>query len=202
MTLDHILVDSSRVKDLEGSQLHWQAWVLSADMEYVLFKTDHVKQWRHSSFGNYWVHRRSDSLTFPVITPTYPPTILHCTWSPVGHALAFVDKNDVYVISESEMASAEPRPVRVTEDGSAVVFNGVPDWVYEEEVFETDTALWWSPDAQTIAYLRSDETAVRDYKLQYYNPTNDAFEPTQYPSELDMKWVCQSQYADYTADDS
>jgi dipeptidyl aminopeptidase len=75
----------------------------------------------------------------------------------------------------------------VTEDGSEVVFNGVPDWVYEEEVLETDSAMWWSPNAESVAFLRSDEAAVKDYKLQYYNPSNDAFEPHPYPSELDMK---------------
>ncbi|WVQ93213.1 hypothetical protein IAU59_000277 [Kwoniella sp. CBS 9459] len=188
MTDETVLVDSSKVLDLHGNKLHWQSWQLSADMEYVLFKTDHVKQWRHSSFGNYWVHRRSDSVTFPVIQPSTHPTTTLCKWSPVGHALAFVSKNDLYVITEEEMHSAQPAPVRITEDGSEVIFNGVPDWVYEEEVFETDSAVWWSPDGQTLAYLRSDESAVKDFKMQYYNPSNDAFETHQYQSELDMKY--------------
>ncbi|TYJ58321.1 hypothetical protein B9479_000866 [Cryptococcus floricola] len=188
MTEDTLLVESSLVLDTEGNKLHWQSWALSADMEYVLFQTDHVKQWRHSSFGNYWVHRRSDSVTFPVAAPTKKPTISHCTWSPVGHALAFVSKNDVYLITESGMASSAPESIRITDDGSHTVFNGVPDWVYEEEVFESDTALWWSPDAKTIAFLRSDESKVKDYKLQYYNPSNDAFEVHQYQTELDMKY--------------
>ncbi|OCF39775.1 dipeptidyl aminopeptidase [Kwoniella heveanensis CBS 569] len=188
MTDETVLVDSSKVLDLHGNKLHWQTWQLSADMEYVLFKTDHVKQWRHSSFGNYWVHRRSDSVTFPVIPPSTHPTTTLCKWSPVGHALAFVNKNDLYVITEEEMHSAQPKPLRITEDGSDVIFNGVPDWVYEEEVFETDSAVWWSPDAQTLAYLRSDESAVKDFKLQYYNPSSDAFETHQYQSELDMKY--------------
>jgi dipeptidyl aminopeptidase len=157
-------------------------------MEYVLFKTDHVKQWRHSSFGNYYVHRLSDATTFPIQTQSYPPTITKVTWAPVGHSLAFVNKNDLYVLDGGGLEGGdEPKAVRITEDGSEVVFNGVPDWVYEEEVFGTDSALWWSPDGDSIAFLRSDETAVKDFKLQYYNPSNDAFETNQYPSELDMK---------------
>ena len=156
-------------------------------MEYVLFKTDQVKQWRHSSFGNYWIHRLSDSVTFPVSPPTTPPVITRCTWSPVSHSLSFVSENDLYVIPASEMGNSDPEAIRVTNDGSAVVFNGVPDWVYEEEVFGGDTAAWWSPDGETIAFLRSDESAVRNFHLQYYNPSNDAFEPNQYPSEVDMK---------------
>ncbi|WWD06758.1 hypothetical protein V865_004853 [Kwoniella europaea PYCC6329] len=189
MTEETVLVESSKVVDEHGNRLHWQSWWLSADMEYVLFKADHIKQWRHSSFGNYWVHRRSDSTTFPVITPSSHPTITKCVWSPVGHALAFVSKNDLYVITEEEMhSSGRPKSTRITTDGSETIFNGVPDWVYEEEVFETDSALWWSPDAESIAYLRSDESAVKDFKLQYYNPSNDAFEVHQYATELDMKY--------------
>lgn len=195
MTTDTLLVNASLVLDLDGNQLRWTGWALSADMQYVLFKTDHLKQWRHSSFGNYWIHRRHDSFTFPVVPPTSPPAVAKCTWSPVGHALAFVSKNDVYIISEHDLssvspsASSTPPHVRVTTDGSHTVFNGVPDWVYEEEVFETDTALWWSPDATRIAFLRSDESKVHDFKLQYYNPSDDAFRVYQYQTELDMKCV-------------
>ena len=187
MTQDTLLVDSSRVIDTSGNKLQWREWAISADMEYVLFKTDYVRQWRHSSFGNYWIHRLSDSVTFPIVPPTSPPTITRCTWSSVSHSMAYVSENDLYVIPASELADSRPRGIRVTDDGSAVVFNGVPDWVYEEEVFVGDSAVWWSPDGSTIAYLRSDETAVRNYRLQYYNPSNDAFEPHPYLTELDMK---------------
>jgi dipeptidyl aminopeptidase len=182
-----VLVNSQDVKDTDGNRLHWQSWSLSADMEYVLFKTDHKKQWRHSSFGNYWVFRRKDSVTFPIVPPTNPPTISLVTWSPVGHGLAFVDKNDLYVLPHSELGASKPGVIRVTEDGSPVIFNGVPDWVYEEEVFSSDSALWWSPDGNTIAYLRSDEESVPDYKLQYFNPSSDSYQVHQFPTELDMK---------------
>lgn len=183
-----ILVDAKSVRGPEGQSLNWQSWSLSADMEYVLFKTDHVKQWRHSSFGNYWIHRRSDSTTFAILPPVNNPTISRVTWAPVGHSLAYVDKNDLYVIPGDQLArSDDPQAIRVTDDGSAVVFNGVPDWVYEEEVFSGDSALWWSPDGNTVAYLRSDEELVPDYHLQIYNPGPDSFEIHQFPTEIDMK---------------
>ena len=31
-----------------------------------------------------------------------------------------------------------------------VIYNGIPDWVFEEEVFEDNFALWWSPDASKL----------------------------------------------------
>ena len=184
---ERVLVESHKVVDGNGTPLHWSGWTLSADMQYVLFQTDYLKQWRHSSHGNYWIHRFSDGLTFPVAPPTSPPTIAKCVWSPVGHSLVYISENDLYVIPGEELASSNPNAVRVTTDGSAVVFNGVPDWVYEEEIFETDYTTWWSPDGQTLAYLRMNESEVKDYRLQFYNPSNDAFEPHAYTTELDMK---------------
>ena len=183
-----VLVDAAKVLDTNGERIRWSGWSLSADMQYVLLRTDDVRQWRHSSHGNFWVHRLNDASTFPVIPPSHPPTVAKCIWAPVGHSLSFVSENDLYVIPGEDIGP-NATPVRVTTDGSAVVFNGVPDWVYEEEVVETDSTMWWSPDGKTLAYLRLDEAAVKDYRLQYYNPSSDAFEPHQYTTELEMKWA-------------
>lgn len=72
---------------------------------------------------------------------------------------------------------------RVTFDGSATIFNGKPDWVYEEEVFARDYALWWSPDSTHIAYLRFNETNVPEFHLQYYTTSNNS-----YPDEVALKY--------------
>ena len=48
----------------------------------------------------------------------------------MGNSLAFVHDNDIYHVS-----GPAANPVRLTTDGEpGVIFNGVPDWVYEEEV--------------------------------------------------------------------
>jgi dipeptidyl aminopeptidase len=185
-TEPRILVEATKVVDDHGDPIHWSAWSLSADMEYVLFQTDFKKQWRHSSHANYYLHRLSDSSTFPVLDPTIPPIITKCIWSPVGHSLAYVSANDLYVIPGNELARGA-EAIRITDDGSEVIFNGVPDWVYEEEVVEADFTTWWSPDGNTIAYLRMDEAEVKNYRLQFYNPSDDAFEPHPYTTDLDMK---------------
>lgn len=187
-----LLVASSDVVDpRSGNRMEWDWWRLSADMEYVMFRTDYRKQWRHSSHGNYWVHRLSDKATFPVHEPSpadVMPSMTHASWSPVSHAIAYVSNNDLYVLTAAQLAAARPRAIRVTHDGSSVVFNGVPDWVYEEEVFSTDYAMWWSPNAEEVAYLRSNESEVPEFKLQYYNPSSDAFSVNPYPTEVDMRY--------------
>lgn len=79
-------------------------------------------------------------------------------------------------------------PIRVTTSGNASLFHGVPDWIYEEEVFETDYALWWSPDSSKIAFLRLDETAVDEYRFPIYNPTNNASAVIPYTKDVVIKY--------------
>jgi dipeptidyl aminopeptidase len=64
----------------------------------------------------------------------------------------------------------------------------VPDWVYEEEVFSSNYAMWWSPDSSRVAYLRFDETKVSEFTFPIYNPTNDANSVIPYPNHVTMKY--------------
>ena len=79
-------------------------------------------------------------------------------------------------------------PVRVTSTGNTSVFNGITDWVYEEEVYSGPTALWWSPDSAKIAFLSFDETAVDEFTFPVYNPTEDSYTVVPYPSHVTMKY--------------
>ena len=68
------------------------------------------------------------------------------------------------------------------------VFHGVPDWVYEEEVFSSDYALWWSPDSTKLAFLRFDETNVAEFSYPVYNPSSDPNKVVPYPEYVTMKY--------------
>ena len=60
-------------------------------------------------------------------------------WSPNSNDIAYVQDNNIYIYS-----AISKKTIRaVTNDGSSFLFNGKPDWVYEEEVFEDDKAAWW-----------------------------------------------------------
>lgn len=79
-------------------------------------------------------------------------------------------------------------PIRVTSNGNASLFHGVPDWVYEEEVFSGDFALWWSPTSTKLAYLKFDETNVDEFTFPVYNPTEDASTVVPYTDFVTMKY--------------
>ncbi len=83
------------------------------------------------------------------------------TFSPDGSKLAFVRNNNLFMY---DIQTKDER--QLTTDGNDSTLNGIPSWVYWEEVFgRNDIGYWWSPDAQSIAYLRTDESGV---SIQHY----------------------------------
>ena len=49
-----------------------------------------------------------------------------------------------------------------------MVYNGIPDWVSEEEVFEDNSALWWSPDGARLVYGVFNDSQVSSITLPRY----------------------------------
>jgi hypothetical protein len=59
------------------------------------------------------------------------PLLQHVVWAPKGNALALVYRNDIYY----KTSALTSRVYRVTNTGQpGVVFNGVPDWLYEGKI--------------------------------------------------------------------
>ncbi len=59
---------------------------------------------------------------------------------------------------------------QITTDGKEnQIYNGITDWLYEEEVLETSNALYWSPDSRFLAFIRFDDSQVEEYSLPVYD---------------------------------
>ncbi|KAG1173035.1 hypothetical protein G6F70_006118 [Rhizopus microsporus] len=173
-----ILVDGSRLK-VNNNPITYYSYEISNDNQYVLFTTNLTKQWRHSTLSNVYIFDIARQSLLPLnnmSTIHSTPAISQSLWSPSGHQLAYVMNNDLYVTNLVNHT-------RITYDGSSTIFNGVLDWVYEEEVFDSNLAMWWSPDSTHIAYLRSNETNVHDIRLQHYTQENSI-----YPEETVVKY--------------
>ncbi|KAG8884962.1 hypothetical protein FRB97_002790 [Tulasnella sp. 331] len=179
------LVERNKVRNEHGNSLYWSSWKLSADMKYLLVATDKKKQWRHSSFSNYYIYDLEAEKTVALAPPSSPPVVSYATWSPTGESIAYVSSNDLYVVTSPKTVG---NPIRVTNTGNSSLFHGVPDWVYEEEVFEADFSLWWSPDSNKVAFLTLDETKVDTYTYPVYNRESDAFAVQPYTDFISMKY--------------
>uniref|UniRef100_A0A8C1ELE8 Fibroblast activation protein, alpha n=2 Tax=Cyprinus carpio TaxID=7962 RepID=A0A8C1ELE8_CYPCA len=85
---------------------------------------------------------------------------------------AYIWEYNIYL---KKNATAEA--VQVTHNGKVnEIQNGVPDWVYEEEVFASNEAIWWSPQGKYLAYLQINDTGVHNIEYPLYG--NDQYPTT------------------------
>ncbi|MGZ3930480.1 MAG: S9 family peptidase, partial [Bacteroidia bacterium] len=86
------------------------------------------------------------------------------TFSPDAKKVAFVRENNLYY---KNLETGEE--VQVTNDGAFnKIKNGWADWVYEEE-FSRANYFDWSADSRCLAYIRFDETNVKEFGMDLYN---------------------------------
>ncbi|SJX65696.1 related to dipeptidyl aminopeptidase [Sporisorium reilianum f. sp. reilianum] len=188
-----LMVEGKNVVDGRGKMLDWTSFKFSPDVRWVLFFTTETSQWRYSSKKHLWLHHIATRKTVSLGTgPRAPPKVSFAAWAPQKPGassndppgIAYVEENDLYFIPR-----AGEDAVKVTQDGAATIFNAVPDWVYEEEVYGSDSVLWFSPGGSKLVFLRLDETDVPVYEFPKYNP--DAYRAgmtTPYQSMVRMKY--------------
>ncbi|XP_029425557.1 dipeptidyl peptidase 4 isoform X2 [Nannospalax galili] len=148
---------------------------VSPDGLFILLEYNYVKQWRHSYTASYDIY---DLNKRKLITEErIPNNTQWITWSQEGHKLAYVWKNDIYVKIEPNLPSQ-----RITWTGKEdLIYNGITDWVYEEEVFSAYSALWWSPNGTFLAYAQFNDTGVPLIEYSFYSD-----ESLQYPKTV---WI-------------
>ena len=129
---------------------------VDAQGERVLVRTNEQVRWRHSRQYDHWIVERQSGERWRL---SEEGAELHAKWSPEGDRIAFVRAGNLFVV---DVATRKARAL--TEDGSSVVLNGDPDWVYEEELTMTE-AWWWSSDGRHIAYLHTDAAALGQFPL-------------------------------------
>ena len=157
------------------------------DLKKVLVMSDEQKNWRHSYTGLYWIFDVETQQAEPLDPAKPNDRIQLASWSWQGDAIAFTRDNNMFL---RKLATKEVE--QITTDGGVELFYGVPDWVYEEEVFGGPSATWWSESGKYIAFLRTDETAVPVYPIQYFVSRPSGVEPPageeNYPEVRQIKY--------------
>ena len=117
----------------------------------------------------------------PGTSPPHLP-IEYAEWGPVGSSIAYVFGANIYY---RETPESEDVPITVS-GTPGVVFNGVADWVYEEEVLSDTRALWFSPNGDRIAWIEFNDTSVDVMTITHYGqPSNLQF---QYPIQTPLRY--------------
>lgn len=148
--VDHLRLTPSRV---------WP----SKDMKKVLIATDVQSNWRYSFYARYWIFDVETQTGQPLDPTNVNRRVQLASWSPQSDAVVFTRDNNMFLRKLSS-----PTVVQITKDGGSELFYGAPDWVYEEEVFSGNSATWWAEDGKYIAFLRTDESTVLEYPIEYF----------------------------------
>lgn len=140
-----------------------EEYSFSPDENYLLLGTESVIIYRYSTMSKYYIwdirHKSMKPLSDKG-SQRLP------TFSPNGDKIAFVRDNNIFV---KDLVSDKEE--QITKDGVVnKIINGIPDWVYEEE-FGFTKAFEWSPDGQKIAFIRFDESRVKEYEFPVYGET-------------------------------
>ena len=137
-----------------------EGYQMSADEQKILLSSGFEPIYRHSGVSDYWLYDIQQK-TFTQLSKNGKQRLT--TLSPDGTKVAFVRDNNLYWM---DLATLEEHAI--TKDGKVnEIINGTTDWVYEEE-FAITKGFAWSPDSKKIAYLRFDESKVKEYNMQMW----------------------------------
>ncbi|KAM8857924.1 inactive dipeptidyl peptidase 10 isoform 2-T2 [Synchiropus picturatus] len=135
---------------------------VSPDLKYVLFAYDVKQVYRHSYMASYSIYNIHTREVWELDPPEVENSVLqYAAWGVQGQQLIYIFENNIYYQSDVKSNS-----LRLTSSGKeGVVFNGIADWLYEEEILQTHVAHWWSPDGERLAFLVLNDSLVPNMAL-------------------------------------
>ena len=159
---------------VEGSSLpiKIEDYSFSDDETKLIIRNDFVPIYRHSGTATNYVF---DLKTHKLKTLSDNGKQMFATIAPVGNKVAFVRDNNIFIKDLDHNTET-----KITTDGEKnKIKNGWADWVYEEE-FSKAEAFSWNGNGTKIAYIRFDETNVRECEISLYKGL--------YPEEYRFKY--------------
>ncbi|MBX3101473.1 MAG: S9 family peptidase [Bacteroidetes bacterium] len=143
-----------------GKQLAGSSYSFGPREQRILFTTETESVYRRSSKSICYVYDRG---TRKITTLAEGAHIFYPTFSPDGNKVAYVKANNLWY---QDLNTGET--VQITADGKANhIINGATDWVYEEE-FAIAQAFKWSESGKWLAFLRFDESRVKEFTMDLY----------------------------------
>ena len=141
--------------------INYSAYSFSGDEGKIMLTTASEKIYRYSTRDNFFVWDMKSKQLKAVFEDGKQ---MYADFNPQADKVAFVHDNDLYF--KDLMTD---KVTQITADGKYNhIINGASDWVYEEE-FGLVRAFEWSPDGKKIAFLRFDESNVKEFTMQMYN---------------------------------
>jgi dipeptidyl-peptidase-4 len=146
---DGVVFTSSSLRLPDGRPLEYDAFQWAGDSRHILFQTEFRPIYRRSGISDYYLYDLEGGDLSLVADDVRSARL-----SPDGALMGYERDGDLYAFDMTA-----DRTIRLTTSGSDSIFNGVFDWVYEEE-FGIAEAWEWSPDGRHLAFWQTDERDV------------------------------------------
>ncbi|KAM9427680.1 A-type potassium channel modulatory protein DPP6-like isoform 2-T2 [Salvelinus alpinus] len=155
-----VLVENRKFETYKATK-----YQISPDLEHVLLAYNVAPVYQHSYMAFYIICSLITPETWSLNPPEVRNALLqYAGWGPKGQQLIFIFENNIYY-----RATVESRTIRLVSTGKErVIFNGLSDWLYEEEILQTHIAHWWSPDGLRLAYATINDTLVRKMEVPIF----------------------------------
>ncbi|XP_076351079.1 LOW QUALITY PROTEIN: dipeptidyl peptidase 4-like [Tachypleus tridentatus] len=143
---------------------------LSADRKYILLSYAIKKRFRYSYTAKYKYFDIKNYQTSPLLPTEDNVELQYVEWGPTGSQLVYVRNNDIFYMAYV----GDIPPKRITRSGvDKVIFNGIPDWVYEEEILGDTNPIWWSNDGTRLCFASFDDSRVPEVQYPWYGDYMD-----------------------------
>jgi len=150
-----------------------QDYDLSSNEDKMLCATEMESIYRHSFHAMYYVYDFKTKTLQPLSENGKQRL---ATFSPDASKVAFMRDNNLFI---KDLATGKES--QFTNDGLYNhIINGAPDWVYEEE-FSFSQGFYWSPDSKKIAYMKFDESKVREFQMEEFEGLYPEWYSFKYP---------------------
>ena len=161
------------VVDGQDLPIGLQDYELSQNEDKMLCATEMESIYRHSFHATYYVYD-FNTKTLQPLSDNGKQRL--ATFSPDATKVAFMRDNNLFI---KDLKTGEEK--QFTNDGLYNhIINGAPDWVYEEE-FSFSQGFFWSPDSKKIAYMKFDESNVREFQMEEFEGLYPDWYSFKYP---------------------
>ena len=133
---------------------------LASNNRYRLEYENEQKLFRHSFFADYYL---VDTQKGNARTQISDMPVRDAMMSPNGKYVVYAKADNNLYIYKVDFKTE----VAITNDANTEIFNGISDWLYEEE-FGITGLFAFSPDNKQVAFVRLDETEVPTFSWQTY----------------------------------
>ncbi|MDR1542865.1 MAG: S9 family peptidase [Prevotellaceae bacterium] len=170
-TKTEVLLDLENQKNCPIKQI--ADFKFSQNEEKILVSSDEKMIYRRSFTADYYVFDVKRGKIEP-LSENGRAQMAH--FSPNGRIVAFARDNNLF-LKKLDFGTEN----QITKDGAKnSVINGTPDWVYEEE-FGKIRYFDFSPDSKLLAFVKFDESEVKEYSFDWITDTYPISEKYKYP---------------------